>query len=275
MSEYVHFTKEKRKAARETDLVAFLQKQGEEVKRAGSEYVWMDGPEKISINGHLWYNQYEREGGDAISFVKKYYDKDYIEAVSFLLGESGTSVRVSAPPKSKAKGEFVLPEKSKTMRRAYAYMLSKRGIDQDVFKAFVKKGMIYESKDYHNVVFVGYDKDGVAKHASIRGTHEKAYKGNAPNSSPEYSFHWHGNSENLFLFEAPIDMLSFISMHKNGWQEHSYAACCGVSDSILFQMLRDNPNIKFVRLCLDNDKAGQQIGVLRINCLCGGYTERL
>ena len=53
-------------------------------------------------------------------------------------------------------------------------------------------------------------------------------------------------------------MLSFISMNKDGWRDHSYAACCGVADRVLFQMLSDNPNIKTVCLCLDNDEAGHK-----------------
>lgn len=50
---------------------------------------------------------------------------------------------------------------------------------------------------------------------------------------------------------------SFISFHKDGWRNHSYAACCGVSDQVLFQLLKDNPKLKNVFLCLDNDEAGQ------------------
>ena len=55
------------------------------------------------------------------------------------------------------------------------------------------------------------------------------------------------------MFEAPIDMLSFISMRKDGWHDHSYAACCGVADHVLRQMMKDNPNIGYVYLCLDSD----------------------
>mgnify|MGYP001021596121 FL=1 len=72
-----------------------------------------------------------------------------------------------------------------------------------------------------------------------------------------FSFHWHGTSDKIYLFEAPIDMLSYISMHKENWKEHSYAASCSVSDRVLFQCLKDNPNIKNVFLCFDNDEAGQ------------------
>ena len=51
-------------------------------------------------------------------------------------------------------------------------------------------------------------------------------------------------------------MMSFISMHKNNWQQHSYAAACSVSDLVLFQCMKDS-NIDKVYLCLDNDDAGQ------------------
>ena len=77
MATYIHFTNEQKERARRTDLVAFLEKQGEQVKRAGSEYEWRDGFGKVSIRGNLWFHQYEREGGDAIDFVKKFYDKNF------------------------------------------------------------------------------------------------------------------------------------------------------------------------------------------------------
>jgi hypothetical protein len=118
--------------------------------------------------------------------------------------------------------------------------------------------MIYESTQYHNAVFVGYDLNDVARHAHNRGTGSKSsYKGNASGSMPEYSFHWHGTSDKLYLFEAPVDMLSFISMNQNGWHRHNYASACSVSDIVLWQMMKDNSNIKKVCLCLDNDDAGQ------------------
>lgn len=68
---------------------------------------------------------------------------------------------------------------------------------------------------------------------------------------------WYEQRDTLYLFEAPIDMLSFISMQKEGWRQHSYAASCSVSDRVLFQMLKDNPNIRQVVLCLDSDEPGQ------------------
>lgn len=257
MSEYIHFTKEEREQARRTDLANFLIGQGEKVRKSGSEYEWLDGSQKVTIRGHLWYHQYEQIGGDAVDFVRRFYNKDYAEAVEMLLNNCGGQI-ITSPPIEKSHKPFKLPPRNDRMSRVFSYLLLTRGIDKDVLYEFVRRKMIYESSDFHNAVFVGYDSNGKPRHAHKRGTvTNNPYKGNAAGSQPEYSFHFNGTSEKLFLFEAPIDMLSYISMHKKNWKEHSYAASCSVSDRVLFQCLNDNTNIKNVFLCFDNDEAGQ------------------
>ena len=257
MSQYIHFTEQQKTQARQTDIAELLRSQGETLKRSGSESEWMDGGQKVTIRGNLWYHQYEQVGGDAVDFVRRFYNKSYPEAMEYLLGGSGGTLAVS-PSVQKEEKPFVLPPKNDNMRRVFAYLLNCRGIDREVLYAFVHKGMIYESADYHNAVFVGFDSNGKPKHAHKRGTgSESSYKGNVSGSHPEFSFHWSGQSDTLYLFEAPIDMLSFISMQKEGWRQHSYAASCSVSDRVLFQMLKDNPNIRQVVLCLDSDEPGQ------------------
>lgn len=257
MSKYINFTKEQREQARRTDLANFLISQGEKVKKSGSEYEWLDGSQKVTIRGYLWYHQYEQKGGDAVDFVRRFYNKDYAEAVEMLLNNCGGQI-ITSPPIEKEYKPFELPPRNDRMSRVFSYLLLTRGIDKDVLFEFVRRKMIYESADYHNVVFVGYDSSGKPRHAHKRGTvTSNPYKGNVAGSQPEYSFHFNGTSDKIFLFEAPIDMLSYISMHKKNWKEHSYAASCSVSDRVLFQCLNDNPNIKNVFLCFDNDEAGR------------------
>ena len=257
MSKYINFTKEQREQARRTDLANFLISQGEKVKKSGSEYEWLDGSQKVTIRGHLWYHQYEQKGGDAVGFVRRFYNKDYAEAVEMLLNGIGGQI-ITSPPIEKEHNLFELPPRNDRMSRVFSYLLLTRGIDKDVLFEFVKNKMIYEFADYHNAVFVGYDLNGIPRHAHKRGTvTSNSYKGNVAGSQPEFSFHWHGTSDKIFFFEAPIDMLSFISMYKENWKNHSYAASCSVSDKVLFQCLNDNPNIKNVFLCFDNDEAEQ------------------
>lgn len=257
MSGFIPFTDEQKEKARRTDLAGLLRSQGETLRKSGSELEWLDGSQKVTIRGNLWFHQYEQVGGDSIDFVRKFYHKSYPEAMEYLLGQSGSMLSVM-PPVRKAPPKFELPPSNDNMRRVFAYLLSRRGINKEVLYAFVHKKMIYESAPYHNVVFVGFDSDGIPRHANKRGTGSAStYKGNAVGSVPEYSFHWNGKSNRLYLFEAPIDMLSFISMNKDGWREHSYAAACSISDKVLFQCLTDNPSINKVSICFDSDEPGQ------------------
>ena len=261
MAGFVHFTDEQKDRARQTDIVSLLERQGEKVRRAGSEYEWLDGTAKVSIRGNLWFHQYEREGGNAIDFVKRFFDKSYTEAMQFLLNGEGGELKTAPPVEKKADGIFVMPRRNETSARAYAYLSKSRGIDREVLNEFFRKKLIYESEKYHNAVFVGYNPNGQPLHAHMRGTGTKStFKGNVPFGMPEYSFHWYGSSGRLFLFEAPIDMLSFISMNKEGWKQYSYAACCGVSDRVAMQLLKDDPRIKRVSICLDNDEEGRKSG---------------
>lgn len=285
ISTYIHFTKEQREQARRTDLANFLVSRGEKVKKSGSEYEWLDGSQKVTIRGHLWYHQYEQKGGDAIDFIRRFYNKDYAETVQMLLSNYGGQI-VNSQTTERERKPFILPARNDRMSRVFSYLLLTRGIDKDVLFEFVRKKMIYESAYYHNAVFVGYDSSGKPRHAHKRGTvTSNSYKGNVAGSQPEFSFHWYGTSDKIFLFEATIDMLSYISMQKAEdlqkvltrenelkynktferelaaaacrWKNHSYAASCSISDRVLFQCLKDNPNIKNVFLCFDNDEAGQ------------------
>ena len=261
MSNYVYFTPEEKQQAHEANIEELLRREGEALKRSGTELQWGDGSNKVTIRGNTWYHQYEQVGGDAISFVQRFYGKSFPDAVQFLLGKSVGTVRQDPQkqyPKAQEQKQFTLPPRNENMRRAYAYLIHERGLDRRVVDAFAHRQMIYESADTHNVVFVGYDAKGIPRPAQKRSTSSQgSYKGNASGSMMEYSFHWHGTSEHLFLFEAPIDMLSYITMLDGDWKQHSYAAACSVSDRVLFQMLKDNPNIRFVYIAFDNDEAGQ------------------
>ena len=53
---YVSFTPTEREQARATDLAEFLRRQGYDLRREGRGSVWMNGGEKISVQGNLWYN---------------------------------------------------------------------------------------------------------------------------------------------------------------------------------------------------------------------------
>ena len=264
---YIKFTEQEKESANSASIVDYLTAHGESVRRAGREYVWEAPSGKVSVHGCEWYSQYELVGGGAIGFVQKFFGLSYPDAVRSLLGNNINTKAIGEkkPSKTEEKKPFELPERNTDMRRVYCYLIHERLIDRQVINRFVKDGLIYEDAKYHNSVFIGKNSEGVPVHAQRRATSAKSdFKGNLDSSIAEYSFHFTVTSEYLFVFEAPIDMLAYISMHKQGWENHSYVALCSTADRAAIQMLKDNPQLKTVYLCLDNDNAGQ-LGCERIS----------
>ncbi len=146
------------------------------------------------------------------------------------------------------------------MRRVYGYLLKQRHIDKDVISYFAREGLLYEDAKYHNCVFVGKDESGTARHAHKRSTNSfgEAFRINIEGCDPKYSFHHIGRDGCLYVFEAPIDLLSFITLYPRDWESHNYVACCGTSIQPVLKILEQMPVHDTVFLCLDNDEAGQK-----------------
>ncbi len=267
MAKYIHFTEEEKQKANEVDLVDFLKSQGEKLLPSGREKR-LESDHSITVRGNEWYDHATQKGGYAIDFVKSFYKLPFPDAMTMLLEGSCGTVYRKAEKKEKVKKPFSLPPKNKDMKRTYAYLIKHRSIDKEVLNFFIKKNLIYESlekskdgkQEYHNAIFVGLDEKGFPRHAHKRGLYSdgKSYKGNIDSSNPCYSFNLKGTSNKLYVFEAPIDLLSFITIYKDmDWQKHSYVSLCGLSEQAMLKQLDINENIKTVVLCLDNDKAGQ------------------
>ena len=257
---YIHFTEEQKLRANAADLVEFLRFKGEPLIRSGPEFR-MSSNHSVTVQGNEWYDHATEKGGGPVSFLKEFYGMNYQEAVLTLLSEdTGQLCPQVAAPKKKVKKEFALPPANDTNKRVFAYLLKHRRLDRDVLTAFVRMGLVYEDQKYHNAVFVGRDKDGVAHHAHKRSTNSqgKSFRMTVEGSDFRYAFNWPGHNSHLLVFEAPIDMLSFISMHTDGcWPKYSYVALCGTSSQPMLGMLERYPQIDTVHFCLDNDQAGQ------------------
>ena len=272
---FIEFTEEQKRVANAMPIVPLLERSGYSVRKAGSQYEWKGAGIAVSILDNLWFDHYNQTGGSTLSFVKKYFGLSYQEAMLYILDGkynfalhcvNGSPKRTeetstAAQPLQKQPAEekeFHLPPRNSNMNRARLYLQDTRGISPSIVSAFADNSLIYEAKDYHNVVFVGFDKFGVARHAQKRSSLDGCgWRANQSGSDGRYAFNWRGRSNRLFLFEAPIDMLSYIDMHPDRWYEDSYVAACSVSDQALLQMLKDKPDIRQIYICFDNDRPGQ------------------
>ena len=258
-------TKQQRYLAGRTDLVALLRSRGETLKKLGSEWEWKFHDERVTIRNNVWFDQYTQKGGDAVDFFHYFYGESEEQAVAMLLNCSIADLE-KLPARSPSRGAPTIDKQEKTleippahsnMRRVFAYLCQTRGIAPEVVSAFARKGFLYESASHHNAIFVGQDEQGKIRHLHARGTLTGShFRQTLPGSEKEYSFHWQGTSGKLYAFEAPIDLLSYISLHPEGWQSHTYVALCGVSTAPIHRLLETQPQLEEITLCLDNDEAG-------------------
>lgn len=252
------FTDEQIIRANNIDIADMLQKHGEKIKKSGKDYRW-ERHDSVLVRGNKWFRHSRQEGGGPIQFIQYFYGMSYADAVKYLLdGEEG-SMFIQSSSKPELKPVFKEPKLSKNMHRTFAYLVKTRMIDADIVEYFVNEKKILETEEYHNVAFCGYNENGEMKQMHLRST----LPGNkffldVEGSAKQYYFRHVGTNENVFVFEAPIDMLSYITLNKDDWQENSYVCLGGVAIDALKNILESNEHILNVYLCVDRDEAGDK-----------------
>ena len=238
--------------ANAVDLEKFLRAQGETLVRSGKEYRWK-AHDSLTVCGNKWFRHSQSKGGFPVDFVMEFYGKSFPEAVQMLTGEPGEAQPEADPAPSPA---FRLPLRNVTNANILNYLTQERKLSPSLVNFFIAAGDIYEDAAHHNVVFVGRDADGHPRYASSRGINEK-FRQDAAGAEKAFGFAHRGTDKQLLVFEAPIDLLSFIELFPKNWQQHNYLSLGGVSGKALRQFLSERPDMERVFLCLDADKAGE------------------
>ena len=187
-----YFDRDEVKNARQIDLLTYLRQYElrELVHVAGNIYCTREHDSlKISNGKWCWFSR-GIGGRSALDYLIKVKGISFTEAVGMILGRAA-----EMPPISHIQGDSHQPKEKKLLlpeavegrpERVIAYLTS-RGIDRPLLEACVNHRLLYESAEYHNAVFVGYDPDGKARYAAIRGT-VSSYKGEASGSDKRYAF---------------------------------------------------------------------------------------
>ena len=238
--------------ANAANLEDFLRAQGETLVRSGKEYRWK-AHDSLTVCGNKWFRHSQSKGGHPVDFVMEFYGKSFPEAVQMLTGEPGEVQPEADPAPSPA---FRLPLRNVTNANILNYLTQERKLSPSLVNFFIVAGDIYEDAAHHNAVFVGRDADGHPRYASSRGIREK-FRQDAAGAEKAFGFAHRGTDKQLLVFEAPIDLLSFIELFPKNWQQHNYLSLGGVSGKALQQFLSERPDVERVFLCLDSDKAGE------------------
>ena len=274
----MRITDEQKQAAHDVDLVSYLESKGYEFNHRGTSYKlkiakpFSGDMSSVSIfddrkGWKRWSNG--EHGGDAISFLQKNMGMSFQEAILELTG-SGAAYDAPQPKADNQIHEtkdLVLPKKCEgKYSRAFAYLNKTRFIDPQIISKMIADKKIFQD-DHNNVVFVGYNEDKKAAFACVRGTNTIVqYRGDCDGSDKRYAFSMEGkgSSGKLYVFEAPIDLLSHATMankitgKEDAWTAHSRISLAGTSDVALEHYLSSHPEVKEIHFVLDNDKAGRE-----------------
>lgn len=244
------YTQEQIERANQVNLEQFLRSQGEQLIKSGNEYRWKRH-DSLTIKGNKWFRHSQSKGGYPIEFVMEFFDKPFPEAVQMLIGEESVAVSEAVAEAKK----FCLPPRCESNTRIIQYLTEERKLPQDLIERFIADGSIYEDAKYHNAVFVGTDIKGVPRYAHCRGITDK-FRMDVAGSDKSFGFCYRGKGTELYVFEAPIDMLSHIALYPAGWEEHSYLSLGGVSPKALERFLSERKDIESVFIATDRDEAG-------------------
>lgn len=267
-----YVTPEEIRQAKEMDLLTYLQnyEPHELVQVASNTFCTREHDSlKISNGKWCWFSR-GIGGKTALDYLIKVQDYPFTQAVETILGRTAARPPVIAQhqqmqalPRS-----LMMPELNGNTTTVVKYLMG-RGIHPSVIDYCLTHRLLFESRQYHNAVFVGYDKDGKARYAALRGT-MGSYKGEVTGSDKRYSFSIMENrsTETVHLFESAIDLMSYATLlHLTGrdWKQDAFLSLAGVykakRESIvpvaLSRFLTDFPGIKTLRLHLDNDEVGR------------------
>ena len=258
------FTDTEMQIAKETDLPELLTHLGYQVRRIGRYHTTAEMDSLRIKDRRKWFRYSQNTGGDAITFLQQFCGKSFSEAVEYLLAFHGRARDSPAKAASSVKRDevqkpFTLPPRNTDDRRVFAY-LHKRGIAPQVIRQFLNSGLLYEDAEHHNCVFVGKNNAGQAKYAALRGTYDregKGFRGDVTGSDKRVGFAlpYDRSSDQVLVFEAPIDLMSYLTLHRN---TPNALALCGLYDGALQTYLQAHPEIRRIALCLDADEPGQK-----------------
>jgi hypothetical protein len=247
-----------------------LSHEGNNFKRVGNAYYRRDPDHNsLEVSNNLWNWHSHGIGGNLIDYLIKINGYSFVDAVRELAGDDIPYSR-PIPPKARPptpaasslwsvsdRDPLQLPPQNADNKRVIAY-LQGRGIFRPLIEDCIRRGILYESANRHNCVFVGRDDKGKAKFAALRGTTGN-FKCDANGSDKRFGFCLPPNnpeSKIVAVFESPIDCLSHkvIEPDFDGYR----LSLGGTALAALTNFLERHSNIKAIIAATDNDDAGEQ-----------------
>jgi hypothetical protein len=269
-------TEEQIAQAKAVDLLDYLQRYDPQMlKREGENRYTLRDHDSFVISNKKWCwfsRGFGCNTGTALNYLIKVRDYSFVDAVLALAGDM--PYQSSRPPPMTRglamcetsdrleKKPFTIPPRNHDNKRVIAYLQS-RGIDKDLIMDCINRGVLYESAQYHNVVFLGKNEEGKVRFGCMRST-TGTFRRDVDGSDKRFGFLQppiESLSRNIACFEAAIDALSHQTLCRKGIEEWDgwRLALSGGSLLALIYFLEHHPNVNNVFVCTDVDAAGQKV----------------
>ena len=288
---YIRYSEEQIQRARDTDMVNYLERvYGFTFHRAGRYYICDEHNSlNVEYDRTTWHWNSRNTGGlNVITWLQNIEGYSFQEALKLIVGDGEDLSQKPRPAFKKTekiveeKKPFVLPKPlNDKFSQVFMYLTKTRCISPDIVTHCFHEKIIYQEKEHNNAVFVGYDENKVAKFAEARSSLSGVqFRMNISGSDKRYSFNIPATADDsikdrVFVFEAPIDLLSHATLNQinakkhceeknlpynpDCWKKHNRLSLSGSSDIALDSYVKRHPEIKKIAVCVDNDEAGQKL----------------
>lgn len=265
------YTQEEIDRAASVSISDYFKSRGYDCEQRGKE-IHIKGFGGFNVNPQT--NEYfifsQNKGGrGAVNALRDVLDMSFPEAMKELVGEP-THSYINREDKPEKKVEFIMPEKAENCKKVYAYLINQRGLSADIISDFVKQGILYqgftesvnketgEVHKHENAIFLHKNEKGIPCGADVQGIYsEVKFKGIIPPDKTDKGFVYNKGDlqkiDTVYLFEAPIDLMSFVQLHPE-IENAKFVSMGGLKPSIAEHYINSNMNVVS---CVDNDSPGQ------------------
>lgn len=238
---------------------------------------------KISNGKWMWWSR-GIGGKTALDFLVKVRGMEFTDAV--LQIAAFEKIPVTTHETKQTVKSFSLLPRARNNDKVISYLLN-RGISRTVIDYFINEGLIYQSSQRDNLVFVGYDEKHKPRYATVRGTGNNRFFYDIAGSNKEFSFRQvNNNTDSVHLFESAIDLISYATlceMQGSDYKSLSLVSLSGVYNQgsneqikipVALSSYLAKHDTKTIHLHLDNDRAGHNAARALANLLSDKYSVR-
>lgn len=219
--------------AKEMDLLTFLRNyEPQELVHVSVDTYCTREHDSLRISNGKWCWFSQGIGGrSALDYLIKVKGYSFIQAVETILGRAAEKPPIFYCPRERKTTELLMPKLSKTTDIVERYLTS-RAVHPVIIRHCIDNKLLFESANYHNAVFIGYDTSGKARYGALRGTVGN-YKGELTGSDKRFSFSLNENpaTDHVLVFESAIDLLSFATLELlegRDWKAETLLSLAGV-----------------------------------------------